>query len=312
MSRRRKTKTNTKSARRFWPHVNFNLGWMKTPGWLTLKRSAMGTAWIAGLVAIGAAWILGVPKLEAFASQHQQVNPHEVTIRFINPPPWIKGALADSLLRTATMQIGSDPLGRDDLVAVRQSLLDTGWFDSVDQVRRTSPDLIEIDAKFVQPYTLIRDSSGHHLVDGAGKLLPKSYGPNDDLPVMQDPKTGQSLPMIAISGAHFKRPGVGKAWEGADVAAGLKLMQLIDHQPWRHQIAEIDVATVLRDGMIRLRTTTSSVILWGGPPGEEAALELLAEGKIERLNLLYQNHGRIDGGRPGELDITGEKVAVAR
>lgn len=289
-----------------------NLSWLKFIDKHLLLRSGVGMLWILSLAMVIVVWVLCVPQMQAFASSRAQVNPHEVTIRFVDPPQWIKGPLGDSLLRTATMQIGGDPLMRNDLVAVRQALVETGWFDSVDQVRRSQPDLVEITARFVNPYTLIRDGSGYHLIDLEGKLLPKSYGPGDDLPMMYDSRRAATVPMIAISGAHFKRPAVGQRWDGADISAGLKLLQLIDRQDWRHQIIEVDVSQFLKDGPIRLRTDLDSVILWGGAPGEEAALELLAAGKIQRLNLLYANHGRIDGNRPGELDITGEKVAVSR
>jgi len=311
MARRRKTRS-TASKPRIGSRFKFNLSWIKSPDKHVLQRSGVGLAWLMMIAAIVVAWTLGVPKLQAFASLRESVKAHDVTIRFVNPPQWIKGPLGDSLLRTATMQIGGDPLVRDDLVAIRQSLLDTGWFDTIDQVCRVQSDLVEITASFVQPYTLIRDGNGYHLIDVAGKLLPKSYGPGDDLPMMYDSQRGGTVPMIAISGAHFKRPGVGLPWDGADVSAGLKLLQLIDRQPWRRQIMEVDVSQVLQDGPIKLRTDTGSMIVWGGSPGEEAALELLAAGKIQRLNLLFANHGRIDGNRSGELDITGEKVAVAR
>ena len=311
MARRRKTKT-TSSRPKLGSRFKLGLSWFKSLDKHTWQRSSVGLLWLFTVTIVILAWILGVPRLEAFASNRELVSPHEVTIRFVNPPQWIKGPLGDSLLRTATMQIGGDPLRRDDLVAVRQALIDTGWFYSVDQVRRVQSDLVEITAAFVHPYTLIRDGSGYHLIDVEGKLLPKSYGPGDDLPMVYDSQRDATVSMIAISGAHFKRPPVGKSWDGADVSAGLKLLQLIDRQPWRHQIIEVDVSQFLKDGPIKLRTDRGSVILWGGPPGEEAALELLAAGKIQRLNLLYANHGRIDGNRVGELDITGEKVAVAR
>ena len=312
MSRRRKSKSRSTSKPRITHRFQALLARVKPTDWHIIKRSGVGVAWIACVAAVALAWSLGVPQLQAFASRQVTVNPHHVTVRFVDPPQWIKGPLADNLLRTAAMQVGGDPLVRDDLVAIRQALIDTGWFDSINQVERTEPDLIEIDAQFVRPYTLIHDGEGHHLIDGDGKLLPKSYGPDDKLPVMLDPRSGQSVPMIAISGVHFDRPTIGRRWDGADVTSGLKLMQLLDRQPWRHQITEIDVAAFLSDGPIRLITDKGSVILWGGPPGEESALELLADGKLQRLNLLFQNYGRIDGNRGGELDITGEKVAVAR
>jgi hypothetical protein len=311
MARRRKNKANGSARPRRNP-IRLNFSWIKMPNRFVLNRALLGCAWVITAGGLFAAWTMGVPRLEASASERASVSPNEVIIRFVNAPPWINGTLGDSLLRTATMHVGGDPLRRDDLAAIRDSLMTTGWFDSINQVRRIEADLVEIDAALVQPYTLIRDKSAFHLVDLAGKLLPKSYGLDDDLPAMLDSRTGLTVPMIAITGVHFKRPAVGQPWEGGDVNAGLKVLRILHHQPWRHQIVEVDVSQYLKDGPIRLRTDTGTVIVWGGPPGDEAALELLADGKIERLNLLYTNHGRVDAGRSGELDITGEKVAVAR
>jgi hypothetical protein len=206
-------------------------------------------------------------------------------------------------MRTAQSNLRGDPLVRADLVAVRHNLLATGWFDSIDQVRRADEDVVEISATFVQPYTLIRDHAGDHLIDFRGKLLPKSY----------DRGARTQFHFITITGAHFDRPqSPGMQWEGADVAAGLKLAQVLDRQPWREQVREIDVSQCLKDGPIRLRTDAGCTIIWGGAPGEEPALEVLADGKIQRLNYLYERSGRIDAHQSAELDITGEKVVVTR
>ena len=257
-------------------------------------------AWLATAAGIGAAWIFGVPRLEAFASQHNTVEAHEVTIRFVNPPQ-MPVELSNMLLRTASAQINGDPMRRDDLVAVRQALMDTGWFDGIDQVRRVSNDVVEINARFVRPFALIRDHEGDHLVDASGKLLPMTF------------ERGAHTRFVAISGVYFNRPQrPGMQWEGTDVAAGIRLLQLINQQVWRQQVAEINVAGYLHDAPIKLRTDQECQIVWGGAPGEEPALEELAAGKIQRLNYLNQQYSRIDAGQHGEIDITDQRLVMAR
>jgi hypothetical protein len=148
---------------------------------------------------------------------------------------------------------------------------------------------------------VVRDSDGDHLVDSGGKLLPMKF------------EKGSRPDVIAITGAHFPRPQrLGMQWEGADVTAGLNLLRLINSKPWRRQVVEIDVKGYLTDGPIRVKTDKGCWIIWGGAPGEEPALEVLAEGKLHRLDFLFASHGRIDGGNTGELDITGEKAVVTR
>jgi hypothetical protein len=268
-----------------------------------IRRCAVVVAWVAFLGALAAAWILGVPQLQARAAKQKRVDANEVVIRFSNQPAWVKGDLADTLLRTAQTNVGGDPLIRDDLIAVRENLLATGWFNTIDQVRRVEEDVVEIAAQFVQPHTIIRDKAGDHLVDRSGKLLPKSYQPG----------AKRSFHFIAISGVRFDRPiRPGLQWEGTDVIAALRLLNILDSQRWRDQIAEIDVSGYLNDHPIKIRTTTGCTIVWGGAPGEEPALEVLAEGKLARLNFMYQKYGRIDGNQANELDITGERAVVMR
>lgn len=287
----------------FRPRLKADLSWIKPPSRHILRQSAIGLSWLAAIGGLGCAWALGVPALEAFAATKHRVDPAEVTICFADPPAWMNGDLADTLMRTAQANIGGDPLIRDDLVAVRENLLRTGWFESIEQVRRVDKDVVEIRAAFVQPYTIIRDSDGSHLVDYQGRLLPKSY----------DRGAKTQFHFIAITGAHFERPQrAGQQWEGTDVTAGLQLLQLIDARRWREQVLEIDVSGYLHDKPIKLRTTSGCTIIWGGASGEEPALEVLADRKIQRLDYLYERCGRIDAGQTGELDITAEKLVVVR
>jgi hypothetical protein len=246
-----------------------------------------------------AAWIIGVPRLQAYASLAR--SPNGVQVRFVEPPPWFRGDLASMLNRTAMQNVSADPLRRHDLVAIRQTLMDTGWFDDISQVRRVREDLVDVQARFVHPFAVIRDADGDHLVDPMGKLLPKRYA------------HGENPHMIAIQGAYFPRPQrPGLVWEGADVAAGLGLIRRFRTLPWLGQVKAIEVSGCLRGEAIRLRTDTGSTVVWGGPPGSEAPLELLADGKIQRLNFLFEQHGRIDGRHAGEIDITSERAVVTR
>jgi len=310
MARRRKARSNTGSkARRRWslPRFRFTLRWLAVALAAlksrlhaeALRRMGIGLAWMIALAALAAGWIVGVPQLQAFASQARYA--HEVHVRFVDAPRWFNGDLARHLTETAEMNLGGDPMRRDDLVICREALMQTGWFEEIQQVQRLGADLVEIEARFVHPYTVIRDAEGDHLVDIVGRLLPLKY------------PRGAKPDFIAIRGVHFGRPRIGEVWEGSDVAAALRLLQLIDNQPWRAQVAEIDMSGYVRGEPIRLRTDRHSSIVWGGAPGEEPALELLAPGKLLRLERIYSEYGHIDMGETGrEVDLTDPRVVSSR
>jgi hypothetical protein len=314
MARRRKSKPAARARKpRSWhlprPHFKFASlgrpfaalsGIMARTRADTLRQSLIGLSWVAAIAGMVAAWVIGVPRLQASAS-HERFS-YNITVRFLNPPRWFNGDLADHLRQTAEINLGGDPLRRDDLVACRDALLQTGWFESIKQVRRVNTDVVEIDGQFCRPYTVVRDAEGDHLVDVVGRLLPLKY------------EHGAKTNFTAISGTHFPRPQVcGEVWEGADVIAGIRLLQLIEQQSWRHQVVEIDVSGHVRGESIRLKTDSGAAIVWGGAPGEEPALEVLADGKVKRLNFLFEKYGRIDAGETsGELDITNEKAVVTR
>src|SRR5689334_21369017 len=175
MPRRRKSTTASNKAakpKRSWFTISNPLEPFKSIDWFIVRRAANVVAWLAVIGGIFGLWIWGVPKLQAYSSAAHYSN--IVDVRFANPPAWFKDDLATTLTRTARMQlIDGDPLRREDLVAVRDALTSTGWFDDVTQVRRVSEDMVEISAKFVSPYTVVRDKDGYHLIDPAGKLLPR-------------------------------------------------------------------------------------------------------------------------------------------
>jgi hypothetical protein len=289
------------------PRLRFSLRWLAAPFVVLASRisastwrgSLTGLAWVAGVGVVITAWALGVPRLQASASRQRFA--YQVHVRFIDPPRWFNGDLAAHLIQTAEMNLGGDPMLRDDLVACRETLLQTGWFESIRQVRRVAPNQVEIDAQFVRPYTVVRDNDGDHLVDGVGRLLPLKY------------EHGAKRTFIAITGVHFSRPQVDEVWEGVDVIAALRVLELIDQQPWRSQVKEIDVTGYLGGAPIRLKTDRNSTLVWGGAPGEEPGLEVLAEDKLKRLNRMFAQYGHIDMGEHGrEVDLTDQRYVASR
>ena len=265
--------------------------------WITARRALVVATWVLVGGVFVAAWVLGVPRLEAYASAQQWHG--EVEVRFVDPPPWLGDDLKTSLIQTAEEHIDPDPQNRHGLVIGRETLQATGWFNEITQVRRVNSGLVEIDARFAQPFAVIRDSSGEadHLVDPRGRLLPSAF------PV------GQAKHFTAIVGAAFDRPfRPGEHWPGPDVTAALKVLHLIQERPWRRQVAEIDVGAYMREASIRLVTDRGCVVLWGRSPGDEYGGEVSADQKLSYLNYHDEHYGHIDRGFLREIDITGDVV----
>jgi len=270
-----------------------------------LRRALSAAGWTtAGIVAlVGVLW--GVPSLRQHAEsvERQTIGASPATaidVRFRHLPDWMAGPELKRLQLIVAESVGPTTLDRDGLVVARDALLRTGWFESVQQIRRRSAELVEVDAIFTEPFALIRDHAGDHLVDPEGRLLPVTWphGSGSVLPVILRPSGDRPR--------HF-----GDAWPGADVSAALQVLKLIDNRDWRHQVVAIDVGGRGRTDLLRLLTCRHSSIRWGRPPGAEGSVEPTFAAKIAFLDHHHARYGHIDGGVDGELDISSD-VAVVR
>jgi hypothetical protein len=256
---------------------------------------------------LGAACIaISVPRLEAAVRNLPTNGPVEV--EFTDRPEWVHGDLLSSLELTVQRCVSNDPMARHDLVEAAHALRTTGWFESVAQVQRTGPGEVKVEAAFVTPFAVIRDAEGDHVVDPDGDLLPVRYSLEQ---LSED--VSPTVRKLVIQGARFDRPPrPGMRWEGADVAAGLALMRLIDHEPWRDQVAAVDVSRYLRYEELQLLTNRGSRIHWGASPGEETPGEVEAKRKLRRLQQAYDSFGHIDAGHDGLVDITNPRGVFAQ
>jgi len=264
--------------------------------WPSARRAVTTTGWVLAAGGLVTAWVFGVPRLEAYAAVHQSAS--GVQVRLLDLAPWVGSQLETSLVETAARHIGPDPFRRADLVDAREALLSTGWFVTVDQVRRVGPQLVEVTAVAAEPFAVIRDPAGrhHHLVDAQGRLLPRIF------------RTAEEAGYIAITGVQYDRPArPGMMWPGDDITAALELAALIIRKPWRSQVARIDVARHWKDGSMILVTDRGCTITWGRAPGDEAGGDVPALQKLSYLDYHHDQYGHIDRGLD-ELDITGDVV----
>jgi len=265
---------------------------------LVNRRTGTVAAWVLGAASIVLGWQYGLPRLRELAALQNRAA--AVEVRFMDAPAWLNCDLQFQLELAAQSELSSDPLAQEELTQVRNALLKTGWFDEVHQVRRVRTDLVQVEATFVDPYAVVRDQHGDHLIDSHGTLLPRSY-------------SRATAPQFkVIAGVHFLRPDqAGLPWEGADMTAALRLLRMMERESWFDQVSIIDVTRALEGGSISVITTRGGHIEWGSPPGEERPLERLAEAKVQLLAEQFSRSGLIDGGFD-ELDLTLQEGSFTR
>jgi hypothetical protein len=289
MARKKTSKRATKSKRK----TKKKTSWLDRIPEMPTGPAVTASAWVAIVAGVAAAWWLGVPRLEAAVAETATSTVDGAgTIVFSERPRWVDDELLASLEQLVRDEITGDPFAQEDLVRAHAALLDTGWFDRVDQVRRVnaigeekSPG-VAIDVHFARPFAVVRDRDGDHLIDASGRRLPRSFrtteGPEE---------------LAVITGAHFPRSEPGDSWRGADLTAALNVMKLIDMRPWSGQIAQIDLDS--RDAEIVLITDVGARIIWGSAPGQEAALEPTEKRKLAFLDKAYESRGRVDSSYAG-------------
>jgi hypothetical protein len=255
------------------------------------RRLLSTLLWVAGAVAVAAGWWLGVPRLRDHARSGQAAL--VVDVEFREAPAWATEELLGGLRHAVLRRLDADPFDREGLVAARAALADTGWFADVRQVRRLAPGRIVVDAQFVDPFVVVRDRDGDHVVDRDGRLVPRTFAPD------------AAPEFVVIRGAFFDRPRrPGEIWPGADIAAALALCRTIEDRPWRRQVRGIQVSEYAQREVLYMVTDRGHRILWGRPPGAERPGEASLEQKLLHLDFPHEHFGHIDGGYDGDLDIS--------
>lgn len=269
--------------------------------WHAIHRAAIALTWLIAGVAAVAGWIYGVPRLEARVAQQAVDHAQPFEVKFTGAPAWVNNELRRSLADVVRSYVGPDPLAQQDLIDARIALMETGCFDSVAQVRRSGNYSVEVDATFLEPFAVVKWNGRKILIDNKGRLLPPSYRLSD------------RAHFLSITGLYYSPPaGPAQRWEGTDVAAGLKLVQLLQPQPWSGQIDTIDLTGFMQSKPIKLITDRGSTLIWQSAPDEERAGEVSGAEKIRRIQFLFDRRGRVDGGYQTELDLTDPRGVFAR
>lgn len=262
--------------------------------WEQVKRFLNVFAWISMIGGSVLLWNIAAPPLQSYAQQ--TIAPRDLVIEFVDRPAWLSGAIHDEITQLARAQTTRDPFDHGQLERIREVLQLTGWFLSVDRVARIAPDRIDIHASYIEPFAEVRDHSGDHLVDRAGRLISGRFAFNPD------------VHSIVLIGARAERPwSYGEVWAGPDIQAGLDLVTLLLDHEWTPQVASIDLSRYATTETLWINTASGARIRWGRAPGREHGAEVPASQKLQYLERMHSEFGSIDNGY-STLDITGDKL----
>jgi hypothetical protein len=254
-------------------------------------------AWIGGAVLLGWGIAAGIPELERRAEARDLERISTIAVEFAQSPDWFRTDpdLRPTLEGTVAAAIGIDRASvsdREGLIAAREALADSGWFEAVTQVRWIGPGRVQVEADWVVPAAVV-----HGLLDGEPKDVPVDRR-GRRLPYAFDPGMAMALPRI-VSPRVRQAPRIGEFW-GEDVGAGISLHALMRSHPWYDQVRSVDLSNFGKaDGLV-LRTDDCSIV-WGLPPDSNSLGEPPAADKLYYLDALVEKYGRIDthclGGR---------------
>ncbi|MFN0131513.1 MAG: hypothetical protein ACKVW3_03120 [Phycisphaerales bacterium] len=247
---------------------------------------------IAGTVAVAMGLTLGVlvglPRLRENAQTRLAARQPSLSMPWPEGT-WLPASERDRLMAVAmdALDARSDPLSPQSLERLGRALEGTGWFDRVGPIRRQGAGAITIEVAWRAPAAVVRSDATDYLVSKSGRVLPIAY------------PAGASG-YQAIVGARQEPPVVrgqvaaGGVWPGADVRAGLDVIELAAGRAWRGQLAAVDVSEYADRKRIVLVTTFHGRAVWGGAPSDTLPGEVSAVEKLRRLDVLHARFGQID------------------
>jgi hypothetical protein len=251
--------------------------------------------WVGILKVVAVLWFLAASGafLRYAEAYVQTVRPNqEGALVLKEVPPWADRDLKN---RVATLAGGTRILLTEDTAAVvAHNLAALAWLDDIDV--RVTHNSVCVKARWRKPIALIEKNGTKYYVDA--DLVVLDYMPMPHLPIVQ------------IKGvAMAKAPVPGETFDQEDLAAGIKLLILLDRMdaevtpqnPLLAHIASIDVSNFngrrSRAPHIVLFAKEDTQIIWGAEIGEWAKyLEDKDDQKLAKLYTYYRDYGSLGAG----------------
>jgi hypothetical protein len=236
------------------------------------------------------------------------------TIHITPQPSWIRSDIKADVLRDAGLDGTLSVLDDWPAISLRiqQAFEFHPWVASVERISRRLPSALEIELQYRRPIAAIESSDGDSVallpIDAQAIRLPEG-----DLTVVEL----RYLPRISgISG----RPLVGDVWNDQRVVGGAKIAVALADIWQQLRLIEIiaspqqQASGAVLGYTFEIVTSGGTRILWGAPPGGEAAAgESPVETKCTRLLDYAKQYGKLDTiDGPATLDVRTELLATPR
>lgn len=284
MARKRKRKKRGLAPFRWWSAIDEDYR----------RRAVVGGVLLVGAGACLVTAAYGLNRLDQHVRTMSLEQHPAATVTFIDLPGHLASFAVDDLYASIddlqTMLWTDDDLCRE----MADHLASVGWVERVNFVRKTSDAKVQVSAHYRYPVAMVQQGEAYFLVDGQGVRLPGSYH--------YDPT------WKLVQGVEAAAPAAGRLWPGADIKAGLAVLECVSREPFVYQITAVDVANYAgrRDpyqSHIMLATDRAEGrIAWGSALGQEVE-ENLPEQKLALLRANYRETGRVDADHR-VIDIT--------
>lgn len=257
---------------------------------------------VAVVVAVlGAAGVVGLRRLEGHVHALNQFERVQLWVFWEECPEFLQSSHNAHILRGLEHEIAlnaSDTILDEGLakrVASALSRPGIGWVKNVRRVIVRPDGRVSVLCDFREPAAYVAmGRSTCYLVDNEGVRLPGEYAVEDC----------ESSRLLMIRGVAEPEPDVGGQWYGEDLTSGLRLVSMLYQQPFRDQVASINVenfggrVSPRQPHLVMATNRPGSRIWWGRPPNDESGVENSARQKLALLQQLYSEYGRIDINQP--------------
>lgn len=268
-------------------------------------RVARVSLWVGAIALVSFGGYIGYGKLIEHVGQQRRAA--AVDVRMHGLPAWMGDERTEHLRQIVARRIAADPLDRDSLRQATAALRANPWIARVERIERRRGGVVDVHCVVREPLAVVGYDGRFHLVDAAGHLLPGRYR-FDEL---------DALGLLAITGIAAPPPRqAGAVWPGDDLAAALKLTELLAAQPYADQVRQIDIANFQgrahEDATHVLLVTANrgGRVEWGSAPGCETAYEPTPQHKLALLADLHHRHKSIDVGGNRVIVYMGEQAFI--